>query len=117
VAVVMKLGTNFNVAELAMPNLIHLLNDQSTLVRSFATEAIGVYCNDTSIIFPTLFRVARDDPDPVIRTQCVKAIWRIQTRLGKVDPNVRPLLEEIFEHDQSHLVRSCAERFLTDEQP
>jgi HEAT repeats len=116
IGAVLKMGTNFNTAGLALPNLIFLLNDESVLVRSLAIETIGVYCNEPSTVISPLFKVARSDPDLVIRVQGIKAIWRIQTRNRGVDADTKARIEEISKSDESSVVRACAERFLAGRQ-
>lgn len=117
IATVMKLGTNSDTARLAVPNLILLFKDPSAIIRSLSTEAVGLLCDQQSACLSPLLRVARADPDLVVRTQAIKAIWRIHIRLGHTGPDTIAVLEEISKTDESQAVRSCAERFLAGKQP
>jgi len=117
VATVMKLGTNSDAARLAVQNLILLFKDQSAIIRSLSTEAVGLFCDNQSACIPPLLELARTDPDLVVKTQAIKAIWRLQIRLGPTGPDTSSVLEEISKTDESQAVRSCAERFLAGKQP
>jgi hypothetical protein len=94
-----------------------LLNDQSVLVRSLATETLGLYCDEPDKDIPRLLKLAQSDPEVVVRIQGIKAIWRIQTRFGPISADRRSLLEEISKQDKSEVVRACVDRFLAGKNP
>jgi HEAT repeat protein len=117
VATVMEVGTNADIVKLAVPNLIRLLNDQSEQTRSIAAETLGLYCDEPNIVIPSLLKLARGDNNLVVRTQGVKAVGRIEGRFGSMDSTAKSTLEEISKHDESQIVRSCAERVLAGKDP
>jgi hypothetical protein len=113
VAAILKLArTDSDSAMLAMPHLIPLLKDESVLVRSLATETLGLYCTNPSACMPALLEIVLGDSDEVVRSQAVKAVGRIQARVGRIDPNTRSVLEKVSRQDKSQVVRRSAERVL-----
>jgi HEAT repeat protein len=112
VAAIMQVATNADVAKLAVPNLILLLNDNSDITRSLSAEALGLYCTDPADCIPALLALARSDSSLVVRSQCVKAVGRIARRIGSISPNTKSILESISREDQSEVVRLGADRVL-----
>ena len=80
---------------LALPTLILLLKDQSALTQSLVAETLGVYCADPDACIATLLELALADPDLVVRSQAIKAVGRIQARVGRTNPKTKSVLEEI----------------------
>jgi hypothetical protein len=116
VAAILKLArTNPETAKLTLPYLIPMLKDESVLVRSLATETLGLYCADPSSCIPALLQIALADSDEVVRSQAVKAIGRMRARVGGIDPNTRRVLKEVSEQDKSQVVRRSAERILAED--
>lgn len=113
VAAILKLArTDSDTAMVALPHLIPLLKDESVLVRSLATETLGLYCANPSACMPALLEIVLGDSDEVVRSQAVKAVGRIQARVGRIDPNTRSVLEKVSRQDTSQVVRRNAERLL-----
>ncbi len=97
------------------PSLIPIVKDEFVLVRSLATETLGLYCDNSNVCTPALLEVALEDTDEVVRCQAIKAVGRIQARVGTISPNTKSVLEKIYKHDNSRVVRQCAERALAQE--
>jgi len=111
VAAILKLArTDSDVATMTTPHLIPLLKDESVLIRSLATETLGLYCGEPSACLPALLEVLLNDTNQVVRSQAAKAIGRIQVRVGPMDSTTRSILEEVSRNDKSEVVRRSAER-------
>lgn len=118
VSAVMTTGqTNLDFMGGVIPILVRLLKDESASVRCIASETLGLYCTESEQCVPALLDRARNDPDVVVRSQAVKAIGKIQGRIGHIDSETRSVLENISTQDQSQIVRSCATQALTGKAP
>ena len=116
-AVIVEIGTNSDIAKMAMPNLFLLVKDQSPQVRSLTVEALGLYCDQPSAGTAVMIEIARRDDDSGIRSLAVREIGRIQRRFGPIDSKTKSALEEISRDDKSQPVKACVERVLAGKEP
>lgn len=98
-------STNHEIAFCAVLPLTQLLKDDSEFSRALAASVLGSLQQAPDNAIPDLLRVAKNDPDFVVRVSAVKAIARFGTNAAFV----RADLESIAVSDREKSVRRIAE--------
>lgn len=105
--------TNAEVVEAALPLLLNNLKHSHAAVRAGAASVLGGFSCRPEEVIPELIRLARYDPDFVVRTTAVKAIARYGTNGAVVVEELRLIAtvdsEEIVRRAASNAVHAVQE--------
>lgn len=104
------LGNDDRIAHDAIPPLLKLLRDSSTVPKTTAATTLGILRREPEVVVPALLKVAETDRNPVVRLGALSAVGRFGSRTAFAIPR----LEAIARKDVDSHVRRFAKEVLNN---